>query len=203
MDELQPVVSAAILAGGKGSRLGGRNKALVTLDGRPLGRMVIEALEDLFEEVFMVARSPRSVSDFGLRVVLDRYDHRCALTGIHAALDGADTPYVFVTACDTPFLQPGLVHALLEHIDGRADVIAPCRDGWYYYPLCAIYSKRCLPVVEERLERGDLQTVDFFEEVRVTQVPLERLLPFDPTLRSFLNVNTEEDLDTARHMLAI
>ncbi|MBU1611886.1 MAG: molybdenum cofactor guanylyltransferase [Proteobacteria bacterium] len=196
-----PVISAAILAGGEAKRLGGCNKGLVELGGQPLLRHVITALEGLFEEIFLVTRHPDGLTEFGHRIALDRYDHRCSLTGIHAALDGADTPFVFTTACDTPFLQPNLVHALMEQIGCGADVIVPVRDGWYYYPLCAIYSKSCLPVIEAQLDQGKLQTVSFLKQVKVATIPLESLLPYDPTLCSLFNVNTPQDIQTAQAML--
>lgn len=201
MNKDAPLVSAAILAGGKSQRMGGRTKALVELNGKPLAAHVADALSQLFEEVFLVARSPKGLGDIGQRIVLDRFDHRSSLTGIHAALDGADTDYVFISACDTPFIQPTVVNLLLDQLHTGADIIVPIRDGWYFYPLCALYSKSCLPVIDKHLNAGQLQTVAFFDEVSVAPVPLEAIMPFDPTLRSLFNINTPEDLETARSML--
>ncbi len=196
-----PMLSAAILAGGQSTRMKGKNKGLVELDGIPLVKHVATALEGLVEEVFIITRSPRGFSQLGHRIVLDRFDHRCSLTGIHAALDGADTDFVFVSACDTPFLQPALVQALIKLMGNGADVIVPMRDNWYFYPLCAIYSKRCLPIIEAQLEHGEFQTIKFFNHVNVGAVPLNALLPYDPTLRSLFNINTLEELNTAKAML--
>lgn len=201
MHTTSPLVSAAILAGGRSSRMGGRNKAMLTLNGKTLLQHVALSLEQVFEEIFIVARSPKGLDGPELRIVLDRFDKRSSMTGIHAALDGADTDYVFVTACDTPFLQPAVLNLLMEQAGSGADIIVPIRDGWYFYPLCAIYSKACLPLIEERIEAGELQTVSFFDQVKVAPVPLEAIMPFDPTLRSLFNVNTPEDLETARTML--
>lgn len=202
MQTEEPLVSAAILAGGRSSRMGGRNKATLPLNGQTLLHHVTLALKPLFEEIFIVARSRDGLGEPKLRIVLDRFEQRSSLAGIHAALDGADTDYVFITACDTPFLQPAVVNMLLEQIHSGADIIAPIRDGWYFYPLCAIYSKSCLPAIERQLEGGSLQTVAFFDMVRVAPVPLEAIMPFDPTLRSLFNVNTPEDLETAKTMLS-
>ncbi len=202
MVHLTPILSAAILAGGQSTRMNGKNKGLIELDGIPLVKHVVTALEDLVEEIFLITRSPRGFSQLGHRIVLDRFDHRCSLTGIHAALDGADTDFVFVSACDTPFLQPALVQALIKLMDNGADAIVPMRDNWYFYPLCAIYSKRCLPIIEAQLELGEFQAVKFFDQINVASVPLDALLPYDPTLRSLFNINTPADLNTAKAMLA-
>jgi molybdopterin-guanine dinucleotide biosynthesis protein A len=202
MEHARNSISAAILAGGRARRLGGEGKALLDLDGRPLVRHVADALSAIFDEVFLVAREPGPLAGLGLRVAADRFDTRAALTGIHAALDAADTEQVFIAACDTPFLQPTLVRALAKLADGGPDVILPRRDGWFWYPLCGIWSRGCLPVIERHLDEGSTSVADCLSELDTLSVPLERLLPYDPTLRSLVNVNTAQDLASAREMLA-
>ena len=48
--------------------------------------------------------------------------------------------------------------------------------------------------MEELLSRDNLKIIDFFQRVNVREVPTEEILPYDPDLKAFLNVNTPEDL---------
>ena len=73
------------------------------------------------------------------------------------------------------------------------DLIVP-RTPYGLEPLCAVYAKRCLEVIENRLQRGDYRIRRFFDRVRVKHVSEKRLRRVDPDLLSFKNVNTPEDL---------
>ena len=194
--------SAAILAGGAAKRMGGRPKAFLRLgQGRIVDRL-ISLLAPLFDEVLLAVRDTEPYEHLGVRVAKDRFEARCPLTGLHAALSEARHEYVFVTSCDAPLIQPELVQALKRRATGRQDVIVPTHDGWYHYPLCAVYSRNCLPHVEAALKQGRHQLVRFFEAVRLDAVPLSELQRYDPELLSLFNVNTPEDLAEAERLLA-
>ncbi|MCF8078095.1 MAG: hypothetical protein K9K88_02325 [Desulfobacterales bacterium] len=79
------------------------------------------------------------------------------------------------------------------------DIVVPF-SGTYYQPLCAVYSKRCIPLIEAQLERGDRKVDRLFERVAVKPVSYRRLRSVDPALRSFFNVNTPEELLLAERM---
>lgn len=194
--------SAAILAGGAATRMGGQPKAFLKLgNGRIVDRL-ISLLAPLFDEILLAVREPKPYEHLGLPLAVDRFEARCPLTGLHAALSKARHEYVFVTACDSPLLQPEFVQALKRRAAGRQDVIVPTRDGWYYHPLCAVYSKHCLPHVEAALKQGRHQLIRFFDAVRLDAVPLAELRKYDPELLSLFNVNTPEDLAEAERLLA-
>ena len=132
-----------------------------------------------------------------MTLVTDLFAERSSLTGIHAGLFYASQPYIFVTACDTPFLQPALIRILLEAAAEAPDVVVP-KTAKGFEPLCAVYSQRCLQPITHRLKQGDFRIRSIFREVRVHQVGEERLRQGDPDLRSFYNINTLEDLEHAR-----
>ncbi len=194
--------SAAILAGGAATRMGGANKAFLKLGSGRIVDRLISLLAPLFDEILLAVREPGPFQDLGVRVAVDRFKARCPLTGLHAALAEAEHPYVFVTSCDAPLLQADLVQALKRRITGRQDVVVPTRDGWYHYPLCAIYSRNCLPHVEAALKQGRHQLVRFFKAVRLDAVPLADLRVHDPDLLSLFNVNTPKDLAQAEELFA-
>ncbi|WP_027176414.1 MAG: molybdenum cofactor guanylyltransferase [Desulfovibrio aminophilus] len=195
-------VTGAILAGGEGKRMGRVNKALLEVGGEPILGRLARTLGGLFEHVLVVARDAEPFADTGLPVVTDRHPQRSSLTGIHAALFHAETPFVFVTACDTPFLQPALVRALLAELGPDVDLVAPIRENGHYEPLCALYSRAaCLGPVEDLLRADQFQIIRFFPRVRVRAVPVGDLRRADPDLVSFANANTPDDLEALRRLI--
>jgi len=89
--------------------------------------------------------------------------------------------------------------ALVVH--GAADVIVP-RLGPYHQPLCAIYSRRCLPLIADLLAEGEAKVDRFYDRVVLHEVPEARLRRVDPDLHAFLNVNTPADLEMVAALMA-
>jgi molybdopterin-guanine dinucleotide biosynthesis protein A len=196
-------VAGVILAGGRGKRMGGVNKAFLEVEGQPIIDRLLAVYAGLFQEILIAVRDPEPFAGLAARpphprLAPDRFAARSSLTGIHAGLAQARAGHVFVCACDTPFLEPGLVRMLLQGLTPRTDVRLPIKADGYYEPLCAVYSKRCLPFIEESLNRGDMKIISFFGQVQVETALEAELRAADPELRSFLNVNTPEDLAQAR-----
>lgn len=196
--------SAAILAGGAATRMGGAVKGLLEVKGKPLVAHLVETLAPLFDEVLLVVKDEAPYAAFlagqgpQVRIVRDAWQHRSSLTGIHAALSHCSHEHCFVTACDTPLLRPLLLQALLERLELEDDVVLPLKPDGYFEPLCALYSRRCLPYIDDQLSREQFKIIRFFDKVRVRPLPTERLLECDPALVSFKNANTPEDLAELR-----
>ncbi|MBI9110780.1 molybdenum cofactor guanylyltransferase [Maridesulfovibrio ferrireducens] len=190
-------VSAAILAGGEGSRMGYKDKSCLEISGEKIVSRIIRQMSGLFSEIFVITRTPEHHPNLGVRLVGDIYQHRSSLTGIHAAISHAETEHVFITACDSPFLNKALVTKMLSLLSPSDDVLIPIHDNWRYEPLCAIYSKRCLPFIEENLNNEIFQIIRFFPEIKVHAVDAEILKQHDQDLESFINVNTPEELSKA------
>ncbi len=212
----RPAASAAILVGGAATRMGGEPKALLQVGGQSILDWLREVLVPRFAEVLLVAKKPQPYQNLcgadasgpsgaggtGLRLVLDALPDCSSLTGIHTALANVRTEHVFLTACDTPFLQPQLVEALNAHLRPEDDVTLPLKPDGYFEPLCAFYSRRCLPHISAQLARGDHKITRFFDRVRVNPLPVETLLQADPALLSFKNANTPEELRALREIAA-
>ena len=210
-----PSASAAILVGGAATRMGGVAKALLDVGGRSILAWLLDVLAPRFAEVMLVAKEPepyrtlceelsaassagQGVAAPAVRLALDSLPGRSSLTGIHTALANARTEHVFLTACDTPLLRPALVDALLSHLRPDDDVTLPLKPDGYYEPLCALYSRRCLPHIEAQLARGNHKIIRFFEHVRVNPLPASVLLQADPGQLSFRNANCLEELRALR-----
>jgi molybdopterin-guanine dinucleotide biosynthesis protein A len=179
----------------------GRNKAFLEVGGRTILARLLDTLQLDFDKILLVTREPQYYTQVPVQVVVDLYEDRSSLTGIHAGLANAHSDYALVVPCDTPFLQPAVTRLLLDALDPQWDVIVPHMDG-YYQPLCAIYSKKCLPVIESQLDNGDYRIYNFFPSVKVKTVPADQIKAADPQLLSFLNINTPSAHIACQQMLA-
>jgi len=180
-----------ILSGGKNLRMG-QNKAFLEVQGERIIDRIRRIFTDLFQEVLLVTNSPRDYLDLNLRIVTDLYREKGALGGIFTGLFHASFSHAFVTACDMPFLNKELISHLVRLSPGYDIVIPRTDDG--LQPLHAVYSQRCLPFMEDLLRRGNLKILDFFHRVKKREVLTGEIIPLDPRLSSFLNLNSPEDL---------
>lgn len=184
------VVSAAVMAGGKSRRMG-RDKAWIEFEGRPLIARVIEVLREVADEVLVVANDAR-FAELGVRVVPDRFPEGGALGGIATGVGAAQHELVLVAACDMPFTSAAVWRLLVERAEG-SDAVVP-RIAGEYETLHALYTKGCLPAMERALASGKMRVISFFDDVAVHEVGEADLRRVDPGLRSFINVNTPEEL---------
>jgi molybdopterin-guanine dinucleotide biosynthesis protein A len=190
-------VSALLLAGGRSRRMGA-NKALLSIRGRPIIEEEARVLASTFGEILLSTNAPEDYAFLGLRAVADRFPGCGPLAGIHAGLLGASNPRVLAVACDMPFLSAAVLR-FLATVSPQADVVVP-RIGGEPEPLLAVYSRTCVRPIEESLSRGEFKITRFYESVRVHEVPEEELRAVDPAARSFVNVNTPEELEAARRI---
>jgi molybdopterin-guanine dinucleotide biosynthesis protein A len=200
MPESEPLC-VTILAGGRGSRLGGVDKAALDLNGKALLEHVLAAAAPLATEVLVVANDDRLTDDPRFTVLRDPEPHAGVLPALLVSLDTATSPLMLLLACDMPFVCSYLVEHLAQLAPGR-DVVMPRVDG-YDQPMHAIYRvATCRTAVRAALDRGDRRMISFLDDVKIVQVDEPELRQFDPDLRSFFNVNTPDDLDTARQIAA-
>ncbi len=191
-----------VLSGGKNSRMKGDNKAFLRIGSVSSLDRILEVLRCSFEEVLLVTKEPDLYRPERVKVVGDILNVQSPLSGIHAGLSQMRSEFAFVAACDAPFLKKEVVEMLVDEISSGADVIVPFSQT-YFQPLCAVYSKRCLQPIEEQLLRNDLKVDRLFGRISLKKIPYERLMSVDPDLVSFFNVNTSEDLKTARKKLNV
>lgn len=203
----QRIVSAAVLTGGASRRMG-TDKASIVLDGITLLERAIQTLQGLSDDVFVVGDRP-DYHRYGVRVVADAFPGAGTLGGIGTALRCAQHSRVVVVACDMPLLSASLLRAMVA-LPADQQVVIPWRPteharqggGGTFETLHAIYHRDCFPYIERRIERGQFRVIGFFEEVDVRKLDELWLRAHDPTLRSFQNANTHEDLDHVRQILA-
>ena len=192
--------TGVILAGGLNKRFSGENKAFIRFGNRRVIDRIYEVFKAVFDEIILVTNQPMAYLEWDVNIVTDIYPHRSSLTGLHAGLFYARTPYIFVTACDTPFLRKEMVETVVSQIEpGTAVVIPETADGTEQ--LCAAYSKTCLSLMERQIIEKRFQIKKMFRKVRVKKIPETLLKQVDPELMSFFNINTAEDYLKAKQWL--
>jgi molybdenum cofactor guanylyltransferase len=182
-------VAGAVLAGGSSRRLG-RDKALLTLDGETLLTRALQVLGQVTGELLVIGPSTRVVPP-PTRLVSDARPGCGPLGGIYSALLATAAPHVLVVACDMPFLNADLLSHLLS-LREDTDVVLPV-VGCLGQQLHAVWSGSCRETIRRHIDCGDLQISHVFDDLRVRRVEEQELQRFDPSLRSFFNVNTARD----------
>jgi molybdopterin-guanine dinucleotide biosynthesis protein A len=185
-------VTGVILAGGRASRMGGRNKALAAIDGETIAARTLRLFRRLFPQVLVATNEPEPYQALGADVVRDVFPGAGPLAGIHAAMQASRHPHLFVAACDMPGLDAGVIDFLLRRI-GEADAIVPCWED-DVEPLHAVYALRVLPDIEACLREGRCAMRQFLPLIQVDYVTETELQRLAGTASSFTNVNTPEEL---------
>jgi molybdopterin-guanine dinucleotide biosynthesis protein A len=192
-------LTGVILAGGKSKRMG-RDKLFLEAGRVPLFERVHRILNQIFDDLIIVANDTEWFHSYDTPVMPDLIPGKGAVGGLYTALKCASSDSVFCFAADMPFLNSRLIRYMIKK-NTMGDVIIP-RTSEGLQPLHAIYSKPCLEPIENLISRGNLKIVDFFTEVNVIYVTEREIRDYDPTLKSFMNVNTEEDLRRTEELLA-
>lgn len=195
------MIAGVILAGGRSSRMGGRDKALVELGGQSL----LDRLSARFSpQVFALAvNSNAELGDKGggLPVLPDRFaGFPGPLAGIHAGLCWAATlpavTHLATASVDTPFLPADFV-AKLASAFADAAAVALARSAGRLHPTCALWPVALRASLDAFLEAGMSRKVMSFAEAAGYVAVDFPAIPFDP----FFNINTPEDLATAAAFL--
>lgn len=188
-------LTAAILAGGLARRFGGRDKARLPVGGRPILDRLVEAAAPVAGRVILVTNDPRRYADADMPVLRDEVTGAGPLGGLVTALRASTTRRVLALACDLPYVDADFLAYLADRAP-EADLVVPrTRDG--LHPLCAVYARALLPVLEARLAHGRRALVDLVGDVRTVEVGPAEVARFDPLGRLLTNVNTPDDYEAA------
>ncbi len=179
--------------------MGGRPKALMELGGRRIIDRVADVVRDVADDVLIVTDTPELYASLDLPMVPDAFPDHGSLGGIYSGLRAAAGDAAFTVACDMPFLMTEVARLVTERA-GEADVVVP-RVGEQWETLHACYAKSCLGPIEARLRAGQLKIVGFYDEVRVLTIEAAEVARFRAPEIVFMNVNTPEELEAARHLL--
>ena len=181
-------LAAAILAGGRASRLGGINKGTLTVGALPIIDRQLETLRQVASHLFVVGRDDAVWTARQLTVVHDAVPGAGPLGGIYTAVLHSPCERTLVVACDMPFLSVDLLHRMAA-VDG-ADVVIP-RSSRGREPLCAIYARTCAADIAARLAEGKYEASTLPAGARIAELAVE-------DDHGFMNVNTPHDHERAK-----
>lgn len=187
-------ITGVILAGGQGRRMGGVDKGLQDLDGRPLVQWVLDRLAPQVDSVVINANQNLArYAEFGCTVLPDSIpDFAGPLAGLHAALSQATTPLLLTVPCDSPFLPGDLAQRLREALEAQGAELAVARTGDQVQRTFCLTRREILPKLEAFLASGERKVGLWHASLKLAEVA------FDDEADGFGNINTLEDLATAR-----
>ena len=205
-------IEAFILVGGRSSRLG-RDKAFERIGGRTLAERALLTVEDarVASKIVFVTGNEVEFAIEAARLdalfVFDVIHDRGPLGGLHTALMHATAEWVYILACDLPFVTKQLISNLSRYIYGEHSsfgAIVPEQPDGRLQPLCAFYDvEKAKPVVDEIIHRPRISP-PMHEVVAELHPLILKPEEYDPviagTVTLFANVNTEEDLERAREI---
>lgn len=188
-------ISAIILAGGRARRMGGVEKGLVSLRGRPLIRHVIDVIRPQAAHLFISAnRRFDTYSALGPRVVADRWpDLRGPLAGVASVLMEVTTPYVLISPCDTPFLPQDLAARLGTCLLKSRACAAVAHSAGRLQPLCALMRSDMAPELTAYVAAGRAGVGQWWIEQAAVRVEFS-------DGAAFANINTLEEVRDAEAM---
>ncbi|MBI3575217.1 MAG: molybdenum cofactor guanylyltransferase [Gammaproteobacteria bacterium] len=183
-------ITGVILAGGRGQRLGGADKGLALLAGRPLVEYAIAALTPQVGDLCISAnRNLERYAAYGYRVIPDGVaGYAGPLAGLLSAMDIASTPFVLCVPCDAPAVPADLGARLHAALVREHAVLAVAHDGVRLQPLFAMLHRALAPTLRAYLEEGGRAAGRFMR----TQAAA--IVDFSDRAQAFVNVNTPGDL---------
>ncbi len=209
--------TGVILAGGENKRMPVL-KAFIEVEGKKIIERNLKIMRQLFNEIFIVTNQPELYAYLGVPMFGDVHDIRGPMTGVLTALMNSSNKWIFVSACDMPFINPGLIRFMADErhnpvclpiLNARQkkdftvmprsdiyDVVVPVLHH-RAEPLFAFYSIRVLNSLEQFILSGKKGIKDFLlnHDKRVKYISSEEIKNIDPDLRSFINLNTPEDIE--------
>ncbi len=192
MIDRRNAMSGVILSGGKNFRMG-QNKAFLKIAGVPIIERTFHLFRSLFQEIIIVTNERERYLQFDAKVCADLIPDAGVLGGLYTGLFYSSFFYSFVVACDMPYLKRSVIDHLIQRMEGYDVILPRTEDG--LEPLHAVYSKECIEPIRRLLKEKKTRIIDLFPFARVNVVSPHEILPLDPDMESFINLNTPEELN--------
>jgi molybdenum cofactor guanylyltransferase len=181
-------ITGIVLAGGRGSRMGGVDKGLQPLRGKPMVEWVLARFAPQVGEIVINANQNLATYEkYGHRVVSDAIGGFAGpLAGLHAGLNAAKHPLVVTVPCDSPFLPDDLVSRLKNSLHTRD--LAVAKTGIQAHPVFALMKREVRESLEAFLASGGRKIDAWYAALKVVEVS------FDDEADAFRNINTLDEL---------
>jgi len=184
-------ITALILAGGKGRRLGGQDKGLVYYQGKPLIEHLIERIQPQVENILINAnRNQETYANYGYPVIQDELsNYQGPLAGFATAMKVASTSHIITMPCDGPLLPDDLVSRMLTVLGDTSDTqetLVVAHNGERLQPVYALIPINLVNSLEKFLEEGN-RKIDLWYAQHTMKIA-----DFSDKPAVFDNINTEE-----------
>ncbi len=190
-------ISAVILAGGKGSRMGNHDKGLVKLANKTLIEYVINTIQQQVDHIIISAN--RNINEYqrlGFSVIRDdKNEFNGPLSGICEALKICTTKYLLVLPCDCPFIEADIIARLYKSAEENNSDVALIHDGQFLQPLFALISKNTLASLEQSIAAKNFK-------VKQWMIDQNHSIIEDNRERVFFNINSRNDLEMAEKLIS-
>ncbi|WP_311174008.1 molybdenum cofactor guanylyltransferase [Halobellus ordinarius] len=195
--------AGVVLAGGRSTRFGDRDKVVADLAGTPMIRRVTDRIGTVVDELVVNCREDQvdlindalAGSGFDPSFALDRTPDEGPMAGIRYGLESASAEYALVIACDMPFVDPAFVEHLFDRAAGH-DAAVPRPDEWYQTTQAVYRAAPMAAACRRALDRGDrkiIEPLSDLDRVVVDREEIERVT----SMETFENINTQEELEAA------
>jgi len=183
-------ISAVILAGGQAKRMGGVDKGLQTLHGKPLFQFIYDRLHSQVEHISVNANRNQAIyATAGLPVFGDNIEgFQGPLSGILTALERADSDFILFVPCDSPFFPDNLLEKLKSAVDFHGVSIAYVHDGEREHPTFCLMARSLKDKLSTYLASGERRMLQFMRQYGAVSVD------FSENKQAFTNINTLTDL---------
>ena len=183
-------ISAVILAGGKGSRMGGKDKGLIEFRGLALIAHVVNVVKIRVNQIFISAnRSLDDYSKYGKVIVDDLEDYQGPLAGISKALKVCSSNYLLVLPCDSPMINLTLIDALIERMESSGSDICVAHDGTIMHATFALMKSNLNESLDKFLDDGGRKMALWYRQQYTERVDLSSHLEL------LTNLNNPEDFN--------
>ncbi|MGD8709855.1 MAG: molybdenum cofactor guanylyltransferase MobA [Ectothiorhodospiraceae bacterium] len=184
-------VTGVVLAGGRATRMGGRDKGLVPVNGKPMIEHVLAALTPQVGGLMINANRNRHVYESYGHTVFgdDLEDYQGPLAGMAGAMARASTPLILTVPCDGPLIPSDLARRLLEALNAAGAAVAVAHDGERLQPVYALLRTDLADSLRAYLDSGERKIDRWYRQLNMTTVD------FSDQPELFLNINTPADRD--------
>lgn len=181
-------ITGVVLAGGKASRMGGKDKGLIALNGKPLWKHVADTLVPQVTQVVISANRNFDIyRASGLRVITDILTgYPGPLAGMLSVMQQVDGPWFLFSPCDTPYIPKTLLARL--RAQRQQALVVWVHDGEHDHPTIALLHHQLVPAMRDYLARGERRVMVFMHQAGGHPVDCRDIKA------AFSNVNTPEDL---------